>query len=211
MSSSAIARPAAASVATLVLTLAGLASANAAEDVVKATSTARVSNRLELEPHAVAGTAPPGIGQGSGLGGGIRAGVTVLGNGLIPNVDDSVAIGVGVDYARYYGKWALNGYQDTCLAYDTAPGGTPVCTAVTFKGGTYTYLYVPVVLQWNFWLGRRFSLFVEPGANLYHLDDHGWGVVPAGAVGARLRLADRVALTARVGYPAATIGLSFML
>lgn len=197
--------------AALVAVLVAAAPASAAEDFVTTGVPARAARRLELEAHAAAGTAPPGIGQGSGLGGGLRAAVTVLGNGLIPRLDDSIAVAVGVDYARYYGKWALDGYQDTCLRYEAAPAGTPVCTKVTFKGGTYDYVYVPVVIQWNFWLGRRSSLFVEPGVNLYHLDDRGWGAVAAGYVGGRFRLADRVNLTVRLGYPAAALGLSVLL
>jgi hypothetical protein len=195
----------------VVVAFLGAAPANAAEDFVAAPAPVRTARRVELEGYAVAGTAPPGVGQGSGLGGGVRAAVTVLGNGLIPRFDDSIAVAVGVDYARYYGKWALNGYQDFCLRYEAAPAGTPVCTQVTSKGGTFDYVYVPVVIQWSFWLGRRSSLFVEPGVNLYHLDDRGWGAVLAGYVGGRFRLASRVNLIVRLGYPAATLGLSVPL
>ena len=86
-----------------------------------------------------------------------------------------------------------------------------MCTDVTSKGGTYTYVYVPAAIQWNLRPTHRVSALFEPGVDVYHLDGHGWSVVPALSVGARLKVSDRTALTGRVGYPVATIGFSFML
>src|SRR5436190_7094891 len=175
--------------------------ANAGEDAAISASAARapVGYRAEVEPHVLFATAPPGIGQGSGLGAGVRSSVVILRNGLIPKVDDSIAIGFGLDYGRYYGKWALNGYSDFCLHYEAAPNGTRVCTDVTSKGGTYTYVYVPAAIQWNLRPTHRVSALFEPGVDVYHLDGHGWSVVPALSVGARLKVSDRTALTGRVG------------
>jgi hypothetical protein len=70
--------------------------------------------------------------------------------------------------------------------------------------------YVPLVLQWNFWLHRNFSVFGEPGILLQFADKtrpyfQVWG-------GARVHFTDAVALTARMSVPespAASLGLSF--
>lgn len=72
--------------------------------------------------------------------------------------------------------------------------------------------WVPVVMQWNFWLSEHWSVFGEPGiawrfdtkANSSRADFMLYG-------GARLRLAPRITLTARVGYPGFTLGPSFLL
>jgi len=199
-----------ATLATLA-TLASPSIAFAADDGVAVVNGA-VPYRFELEPHLVFGTYAPGAGQGSGGGVGVRGGVVVLPHGLIGSIDDSIAVGFGVDYLRYYGKWAPFGkYHDYCLRYQVAPDGTRVCTEVTSKGGQYNYVHVPVVVQWNFWFTRTVSAFAEPGVDIYHLADHGWGAVPALDVGARLRLSDGVALTLRLGYPTAALGLSILL
>ena len=195
-------------VAALAVALLGFISlANADEDIASAPK----SYRFEIEPHLVLGTSPPGFGQGSGIGAGIRGSVVALPNGLLPKVNDSLAIGFGLDYGHYYGKWALNGYRDRCLHYQAGPDGTQVCTDITLNGGDYTYLYVPIVVQWNFWFTRRFSGFVEPGVDFYHLADHGFGAVPAFYLGGRLRLSEHTALTIRLGYPTTAIGVSFLL
>ncbi len=166
---------------------------------------------LELEPHLVFGTAPPGPGYGSGGGVGVRGSLVILPEGFIRNVNDSIAIGVGLDFGRYRGAWDLRGYRDQCLHWEPGPNGTSVCTEVTSNGGTYNYLFIPVVMQWNFWFTRRFSAFGEPGLDLYFLGDHGLSISPAAYVGGRVQLGEGITLTGRVGYPTLALGVSFML
>lgn len=207
-----IGRAAVGFVATVTLALLGSSStANANDDVGVRSSGAPMPYRFELEPHLVLGTAPPGYGQGSGIGAGVRGSVVILRDGFIPNVNDSVAFGFGLDYGHYKGNWALNGWRDRCLHYEVAPSGTQVCTEVTSNGGTYSYIYIPIVVQWNLGFTRRFSAFAEPGVDLYHLGDHGFSAVPALYIGGRVQLSDRIALTGRLGYPTLAIGLSFLL
>jgi hypothetical protein len=196
---------------TVSLLLGPMSTANAREDVVIRSSRTPMSYEVELEPHLVLGTAPPGPGQGSGVGAGVRGNFVILPEGFIPNVNDSVAIGVGLDFGRYYGNWSVNGYQNQCLHFQSGPNGTQICTEVTSNGGTYTYVYIPVVMQWNFWLTRRFSAFGEPGVDFYHLGNHGFSAVPAFYLGGRVQLSDRITLTGRIGYPTVAIGASFML
>ena len=166
---------------------------------------------LELEPHLVLGTNPPGAGAGSGAGIGARASLVLAPEGFLPRVNDSVAIGFGVDIGHYTGSWALRGYRDQCLRYETGPAGTRICTEVSSNGGTYNYVFVPVVMQWNFWFTQRWSAFAEPGLNLYFVGNHGFDVSPAMYVGGRCQIADRITLTVRLGYPTFAFGVSFML
>ncbi len=68
---------------------------------------------------------------------------------------------------------------------------------------------VPVVMQWNFWLSRNWSVFGEPGA----LIDFGKKTRPHPAfyAGGRFHFTDRITLTMRVGHPTASVGVSFLL
>ena len=72
--------------------------------------------------------------------------------------------------------------------------------------------WIPVVMQWNFWLSEHWSVFGEPGF-AFKFEDHGHATRADFTLyaGGRLRLGDRVALTLRVGYPAFAAGLSFLL
>jgi hypothetical protein len=196
------------------IALALLLPARAAEaDEVSVIYNARtpIGYATEIEPHLVFGSGPPGRGVGSGGGIGARASIVLAPDGFIRGVNDSVAIGFGLDYGRFLARYGLNGYRDECLRFEPGPAGTAVCTDVTSNGGSYTYVFVPVVMQWNFWLTERFSAFGEPGVNLYHLGSYGFSLSPALYLGGRMRLADRITLTARIGYPTLAIGVSFMM
>jgi hypothetical protein len=186
-------------------------SAHARNDRVIRDSRTPIGYDFELEPHLLLGPDPPGPGVGSGVGIGVRGSVVVAPDGFIRNVNDSVAVGVGLDFGHYTGSWAIQGYRDQCLHFEPGPNDTAICTEVTSNGGTYNYVYVPVVMQWNFWFTRRWSAFGEPGLNFYFLGNHGFSASPAAYVGGRFQIADRITLTARLGYPAFSFGVSFML
>lgn len=68
---------------------------------------------------------------------------------------------------------------------------------------------LPVVMQWNFWLSRNWSVFGEPGG-LVDLG-HKTTVHPAIYVGGRFHFTDRITLTMRIGHPTASVGVSFLL
>lgn len=72
-----------------------------------------------------------------------------------------------------------------------------------------TSLWAPLVMQWNFWLTRSWSVFGEPGGGLYLGNSTGFR--PAFYGGARFHFSDTLALTLRVGYPTFSAGLSFVL
>jgi hypothetical protein len=202
---------------TFLLTLAGAAvtltapGAQARDGVaaVIRDSEAPISYSVELEPHLLVGSAPPGGGVGSGAGLGARASVVLRPQGFIEGINDSVAIGFGLDFGHYDARYGLNGYRDQCISTAPGPAGTTICTGVT--GGTYNYLFLPLVMQWNFWFTDRWSAFGEPGLDFFHLGDRGFGITPALYLGGRFRLTDTITITGRLGYPTLGLGASFMM
>lgn len=66
---------------------------------------------------------------------------------------------------------------------------------------------LPVAMQWNFFVHRKWSVFGEPGLVIgTYREAH---AVPALWAGARYHFNDHVALTMRLGIPSFSIGLSF--
>jgi len=72
--------------------------------------------------------------------------------------------------------------------------------------------WVPIVMQWNFWLSTHWSVFGEPGG-AFHFQDNGRTDRPDFTLygGARFRFSDRATLTFRIGHPALAVGVSFLL
>jgi hypothetical protein len=171
----------------------------------------RAPYHVELEPHlALALPDPPGPGTGWGYGLGARGTFEIVRDGFIPSIDDSVAIGVGLDFAHFDGDGTVN--PGTCKRFVPGPGGTRVCVEVSQNaGGPSNYWFLPVVMQWNFWLTRQWSVFVEPGLSLYWSDEPRFGATPALFVGGRFRFSRATTLTFRIGYPTVTIGVSFLM
>lgn len=128
---------------------------------------------FEAEPHAL--VAPfddfvPGVG--------FRGTVSILHNGFVKTINNSIGITFGLDYAD--------------------------------KG-----VWIPVAMQWNFWLSRNWSVFGEPGAAIrvgegghVHHENLDWLAFWAGG---RYHFTDRVTLTLRVGTPTLSVGVSFLL
>jgi len=179
---------------------------------------ARPSYGVELEPHLALGWIdPPGYGTGQGLGLGGRATFEIVGHGFIPSINNSVGIGVGLDYIHYYGDGT--GPRGTCTQFVDAPAGTHVCTEVNggHNGDDTDYLWIPVVLQWNFWLARRWSVFGELGAALRLQDMKDLEFSPLISwAGGRFHVTDNTTLTLRLGIPFVltpyvTFGVSFLL
>jgi hypothetical protein len=88
---------------------------------------------------------------------------------------------------------------------------------ITFGGdvffGDKGTLFLPVAMQWNFWLTPRWSVFGEPGVALaakkFELKDDVFH--PIFMAGGRYHLSETVSLTLRAGYPGASVGVSFFL
>jgi len=164
----------------------------------------RPPDSFELEPHVLfAPFEAPGGPSGEGYGLGVRGTIEILPDGFIPKLNDSVGIGIGVDWIHYDG---LSG-RAYCRRFENTPQGVPVC--VETSAHSSNYIFIPVVMQWNFWLHRQWSVFGEPGFAVSHGRDE-FGVVPVFNAGGRFHFNDSVALTMRLGYPAFSLGVSFL-
>ena len=132
---------------------------------------------FEAEPHLL--LAPfhdfaPGVG--------FRGTLELVDNGFISSINNTVGLGVGVDWTK-------------------------------------KRTWIPIVMQWNFWLSRNWSVFGEPGVVL-RIED-GVKVEPgkgpdkldpfAFYAGGRLHFTEYVTLTMRVGRPTASVGISVLL
>lgn len=163
--------------------------------------------KVELEPHLDFGLA--NLYASTGFGAGARASIPIVQNGFIPTLNNSIAISFGLDYLRYSGCY----YGAGVFGNNAGIG----C-------GGASYFLFPVVMQWNFWLTPRWSVFGEPGLYVYHgvFDNFCGGLKNcteptqtslsfAAYAGGRLHFNDSVALTLRVGYPTISLGVSFLL
>jgi hypothetical protein len=134
---------------------------------------------FEAEPHVLLGW--DDVYASDGFGVGARFSIPIVDNGFVPSINNSVAIGFGLDL----------------LHYDS-------------------------VMQWNFFVAQRWSVFGEPGLVIFHgfFEDcppqvncpgrpRVTSLEPALYLGGRYHFNDRMSLTMRVGFPSISIGLSF--
>lgn len=146
---------------------------------------ARPHYSFEAEPHLLVGA--PFEGTGFGLG--FRGTVELVENGFVKTINNSVGIGFGAD-------WIATGRH--CR-------GRRGCV-------TRNELILPVVMQWNFWLHRQWSVFGEPGVAVrlrrYRNDRFDPFILYGGG---RFHFTDQITLTMRVGYPTFSVGVSFLL
>jgi hypothetical protein len=195
-----------------VLSLVLLAPTARAEDSIIKRPGDHPNYSVELEPHlAFAFLAPTAGSNGIGLGG--RATIPIVRNGFVPSINNSVGIGFGLDYLHYNGcyYWNGRGYIGGCNNLNS--------------------IYIPVVLQWNFFLSTHWSVFGEPGLAIHHrswgngmgcVDQAGRAYDCGGAgpnaididpfiffVGGRYHFSESASLTMRIGWPYASIGVSF--
>jgi hypothetical protein len=184
-----------------------IAKPSAAQSTIKQPGQ-RPGYAFEAEPHLNLGVFdPPGFGAGTGLGLGFRGTVELVRNGFIPKLNNSVGIGFGLDYLRYDG-W--QGPRGQCERFESGPAGVPVCVRVSGRDHV-NYFFIPVVMQWNFWLHRKWSVFGEPGLAFYVDDGHVAFTPFVLYAGGRYHFNDRVTLTMRIGYPSISLGVSFLL
>jgi hypothetical protein len=170
---------------------------------------ARQAYVFEAEPHLNAGLFdPPGFGGGTGLGLGFRGTIELVKNGFIPKLNNSVGIGFGIDYLRYDG-W--QGPRGVCQQFVPGPAGVPICVRTSSSIDHVNYFYLPVVMQWNFWLHDKWSVFGEPGLALYFQDGDLQFTPFVLYAGGRYHITDRITLTMRIGYPTFSLGVSFLL
>jgi len=175
---------------------------------------------VEIEPHGLTSWADEWAGTGFGLGG--RVSINLTHDGFVPTINNSVAIGLGIDWVHYSGTGCFYDprYPNDCYGYGYY--------------GSADFFQVPVVMQWNFYVARHWSVFGEPGIYFYHgiystpnypcngpgLPPCGYyanfygnesGIGPAFWLGGRYHFSDTMTLTMRLGFPDIfTIGVSFL-
>ena len=159
---------------------------------------------FEAEPHLLLGLInPPGPASGTGLGLGFRGTIILVDNGFVPTINNSVGIGFGADWVHY------GGGRQVCTR-DPGASDVLICDNV---GASVSTLWFPVVMQWNFFLSRQWSVFGEPGLAVRYQSVPGFAnlsVDPQFYVGGRWHFSDRITLTMRLGYPTFSVGVSFM-
>ena len=149
---------------------------------------------FEAEPHL--SLAPFHEG---GIGPGFRGTFVVLDNGFVKSINNSIGIGVGLDWI-FYGQHC--------------EGGMPMQ-----RCENQTDVMIPIVMQWNFWLHPKWSVFGEPGFAMHlrtHMGDDFVFDYFTIYGGGRFHFNDSIALTLRLGAPiihdnVITIGVSFLL
>jgi hypothetical protein len=149
---------------------------------------------VELEPHLILGWAnidtndpfPHRVdfNNNAGFGPGLRVSIPLLDNGFVKTVNNDIALGLGIDWAHYYGSADANVF------------------------------WIPIVMQWNFHLTTLITVFGEPGAAFRYVTAHGNGELRADGVlqvGAKFMFSRYMGLTLRAGYPYFSAGLTLLL
>jgi len=155
---------------------------------------------FEPEPHLLLGYIDaPGVASGAGVGLGFRGTVILVNNGFVRSINNSVGIGFGIDWVHYSHR------NDYC-----SPNPNGGCYS---DSQSVNNLWFPVVMQWNFFLSRQWSVFGEPGVAVRYTGfqgGHDTQLEPAFFAGGRWHFSDSMTLTMRLGYPTISVGVSFM-
>ena len=153
---------------------------------------------FDAEPHLAFGFFDLGPSE-NGLGVGFRGTIPIVDNGFVSTINNSVGIGFGIDWVHYD--------DDGCFRRR----GDVFC----YDDYEFDVLWMPVVMQWNFWLSQNWSVFGEPGLAVEIHDedyfDDDIDIEPVMYIGGRFLMSDDIALVMRLGSPTFSIGVSFLL
>ena len=169
----------------------------------------------ELEPHLVVQWNDYAPCNNAGFGPGVRATIPFLDNGPIPKINNNMGIGFGLD-------WAHSSIGNCPQYYRNG-----VNYGNNFSADIWS---VPVVVQWNFFLLRKLSVFGEAGLVFQHYrydningvntcDNNGvctgnynnTDVNPTFSAGGRFMVSDQVGFLVRLGFPYFSAGVSILL
>jgi hypothetical protein len=166
---------------------------------------------FEFEPHLVLAFDDPfAYHSDTGIGLGARFDVPLMHQGPISTINNNMALGFGLDFVHYQDcdgeSWT--GTRD--YVYDCSGNG----------------LFIPFVLQWNFYITDLITVFGEPGIGIRYSwlpVDAAWAGNPRGSntdsdldalpvleTGAKFMFGKTAGLTVRLGYPHFTVGGSFL-
>ena len=171
---------------------------------------------VEIEPH-LAFQWTDRFGSGDGFGPGVRFNIPFMHNGPIKTINNNMGITFGMDVTFGDGGpgWCYRGY-DRNLWLNGAD-----CDV--------TEVWLPVAMQWNFWLTPVISVFGEPGFAIAHRRwSYEWycngGSGPycdrnyndtdlefIFGAGGRFMFSDTIGATVRLGYPMVSAGINFLL
>ncbi len=145
-----------------------------------------------------------GIGWEGSVGPGLRLDIPLSRDGLIPSVNDELALTLGADVLFF----AFDRY-DRHNPYDHPPRHSYYYDHYRHERGDLTLLF-PVALQWNFIVSRQWTLFPELGLAIEHHQEH-LHVLPDFGAGARLHFGGgSAALLLRLTFPGAfQIGITW--
>ena len=128
---------------------------------------------------------------------GARVNWVLLDNGLIPVLNDSIALTSGAEL-RFGGEFCHEDFDREDFDRED------------FHCHDRITLTVPAAVQWNFWFTRSLSAFVEPGL-FFSTRAHRDSIIsPAFWVGGRYIIGERLAMTARLGTPNSSFGISWL-
>jgi hypothetical protein len=168
---------------------------------------------FELEPHLALQWSDR-VGPDSGFGPGVRFNIPFLHNGPIKTINNNMGITFGLDITFGGGNRGCGyGYE-----YDRRWGD---CSATEF--------WLPVAMQWNFFLTKVISVFGEPGFAIAHrrwsynyycnganqpiCGDYPRNVTevrPVLFAGGRFMFSDKVGATVRLGFPMISAGINIL-
>jgi hypothetical protein len=172
---------------------------------------------VELEPHLVLGwDRGPHHFADDGVGVGLRASIPFLRNGPISSINNNMALTFGLDWVHF-------GYDRAAACRDYRGA---FCDDQDFSANAF---WLPVAVQWNFFVHPRISVFGELGLALVH-ERWSWARPCPGMpgplceyhdthtdfaelvfyAGARFMLSDNFGFTLRLGFPQVTLGASFL-
>ena len=171
---------------------------------------------LEIEPH-LAFQWTDRIGTDDGIGPGVRFNIPFMHNGPISKINNNMGITFGLDITFSDGGpgWCRNGVPRDRWYNDSD------CNV--------TEIWLPVAMQWNFFLTKVISVFGEPGFAIAHRRwDYEWYCDGANRPecdgdesdtdlefvlwgGGRFMFSDTIGATVRIGYPMITAGVNFLL
>ncbi|MFO7180022.1 MAG: hypothetical protein DIU78_015095 [Pseudomonadota bacterium] len=158
----------------------------------------------EIEPHLLIQHERNWWADDEGIGPGLRVTIPFMHNGPIPQINNNMGIGFGIDWAHH-----------SDCSYRFPDGECDV-----------NFIWIPVVVQWNFYLTPVISVFGEPGvALMYRTWDFDVGPCPINDcdrsdldpfepvffAGGRFLFSDSVGMVVRLGFPYVSLGATFLL
>jgi hypothetical protein len=171
---------------------------------------------FEIEPH-LAFQWTDRVGTDDGIGPGVRVNIPFMHNGPISRINNNMGITFGLDVT-----FSDGGYGWCYARY----GNTP---RIDDDDCSVTEIWLPVAMQWNFYLTKVISVFGEPGFAIAHRRwDYQWYCAGANGNlcdydgsdtdlefvlwgGGRFMFSDSIGATVRIGYPMITAGINFLL